>query len=293
MHFSFFKQAMHNLIMAKRKAPRKPQKRVSSRNVDHFAEEVGDFGERIGKRFEERGENWDSWFHRTFGVVGPLISSVFALVIFALIIWVIGIVNFSGSTFLLTIRSFLMVNIGLFFLIFLFFSYSSYFSKINRKAYSPFSPLVMAAGIGILLWIMGNIFGFVGDYTGVFLLSQAGLFLTGNTLFQIFFVLLLIGYAVYFVRVSLGPPVEKEGKVIMKNPIVAHEKREPEVRRLYRSGKDRILGGVCGGIAEYLDVDPVIIRLLWVISIFAWGFGILAYIIAWIIIPRNPEHKWR
>jgi phage shock protein C len=66
----------------------------------------------------------------------------------------------------------------------------------------------------------------------------------------------------------------------------------PEIRRLYRSANDKILGGVCGGIGEYLGVDPVIIRLLWVIACFAWGFGILAYIIAWIIIPRNPNHKW-
>jgi phage shock protein C len=279
--------------MAKKKASRK--KTRVEKNVEHFSEEMGDLGERIGKRFEERGEHWDSWFHRTFGVVGPLISSVFALVIFALIVWVIGIVNFSGSSFLLTIRSFLMTNIGLFFLIFLFFSYASYFSKASRRAYAPFSPLVVAVGIGIVLWIIGSIFGFVGDYTGVFVLSQAGLFLTGNTLFQIFFVVLLIGYAVYFVRASLGYSPSEGGRIAMRKPIAAARKpsKEPEIRRLYRSGNDRILGGVCGGIAEYLDVDPVIIRLLWVISIFAWGFGILAYLIAWIIIPRNPEHKWK
>ena len=63
-------------------------------------------------------------------------------------------------------------------------------------------------------------------------------------------------------------------------------------KRLYRSGKDKILGGVCGGIAEYINVDPVIIRLLWIFALFAWGIGILPYIIAWIIIPRNPRHKW-
>ena len=80
-----------------------------------------------------------------------------------------------------------------------------------------------------------------------------------------------------------------------------HEKTEKEVpsssgvgpKRLYRSGKDRILGGVCGGIAEYLGVDPVIIRILWIIGTLAWGFGILLYIILWIIIPRNPNHKWK
>ena len=59
-------------------------------------------------------------------------------------------------------------------------------------------------------------------------------------------------------------------------------------RRLYRSRTDRILGGVCSGIAKYFDVDPTIIRLLAVALIFAGGSGILAYIIAWIIVPEEP-----
>ncbi len=79
-------------------------------------------------------------------------------------------------------------------------------------------------------------------------------------------------------------------EVVMEKPV---ERRKPgEIRRLYRSGKDRILGGVCGGIAEYLGVDPVIIRLLWIVGTLAWGAGIILYIIFWIIIPRNPKHKW-
>lgn len=65
-----------------------------------------------------------------------------------------------------------------------------------------------------------------------------------------------------------------------------------KVKRLYRSGKERLLGGVCGGIAEYFNVDPTIIRLLWILFVFGFGTGLLAYIIAWIIIPRNPNHKW-
>ncbi|VVB60165.1 PspC domain protein [uncultured archaeon] len=65
-----------------------------------------------------------------------------------------------------------------------------------------------------------------------------------------------------------------------------------EVKRLYRSGKDRILGGVCGGIAEYFNVDPTLIRLLWVLfTLASFGTGILLYIIAWIIVPRNPRDK--
>jgi len=65
-----------------------------------------------------------------------------------------------------------------------------------------------------------------------------------------------------------------------------------KVKRLYRSGKEKILGGVCGGIAEYFNVDPTIIRILWVLFVFGFGSGILAYIIAWIIVPKNPTHTW-
>lgn len=56
-------------------------------------------------------------------------------------------------------------------------------------------------------------------------------------------------------------------------------------KRLFRSKSDRILGGVCGGIAEAYNVDPTLVRLLWVLLSFVWGVGILLYIIAWIIMP--------
>ncbi len=65
------------------------------------------------------------------------------------------------------------------------------------------------------------------------------------------------------------------------------EANQPEIKRLYRSRSDRVLAGVCGGIGKYLGVDPVAIRLVWAISILFMGTGILAYIIAWIIIPEE------
>jgi len=64
------------------------------------------------------------------------------------------------------------------------------------------------------------------------------------------------------------------------------------LKRLYRSGTERVLGGVCGGIGEYFNVDPTIIRLLWVAFLLLFGVGIIVYLIAWIIVPRNPKHKW-
>lgn len=61
------------------------------------------------------------------------------------------------------------------------------------------------------------------------------------------------------------------------------------MKRLYRSKKNRVLAGVCGGIGEYFNIDPVIIRIIAVILLLVGGSGILAYIIGIIIIPENPE----
>jgi phage shock protein C len=59
-------------------------------------------------------------------------------------------------------------------------------------------------------------------------------------------------------------------------------------KKLFRSRKSRLLAGVCGGVAEYLNLDPTIIRLVWVLFSLLFGFGVLAYIVAWILIPSNP-----
>ena len=60
-------------------------------------------------------------------------------------------------------------------------------------------------------------------------------------------------------------------------------------KKLYRSVTDKMLAGVCGGLAEYFSIDPVIVRLIFVLAvIFGAGSGILAYIILWIIVPQKP-----
>lgn len=58
-----------------------------------------------------------------------------------------------------------------------------------------------------------------------------------------------------------------------------------EYRKLYKS-RNRMLCGVCGGIGEYFNIDPTVIRLLWIIFSVVGGCGILAYIIAAIVIPE-------
>ncbi len=62
-------------------------------------------------------------------------------------------------------------------------------------------------------------------------------------------------------------------------------------KQLYRSKKNRIIGGVCGGLGEYFNVDPTLIRLVWVIVFLMGGSGLLVYIIFWIILPEEDSIK--
>jgi phage shock protein PspC (stress-responsive transcriptional regulator) len=59
-------------------------------------------------------------------------------------------------------------------------------------------------------------------------------------------------------------------------------------RKLYRSQTDRILAGICGGVAEYLNIDSTVVRILWILLTFLGGSGIILYIISIFIIPLNP-----
>lgn len=60
-------------------------------------------------------------------------------------------------------------------------------------------------------------------------------------------------------------------------------------KRLHRSQHQRMLGGVCGGLAEYFSIDPTIVRLIWGLWVLAYGTGLLFYLLAWIVIPRATD----
>jgi phage shock protein C len=60
-------------------------------------------------------------------------------------------------------------------------------------------------------------------------------------------------------------------------------------KRFFRSRTDRKVAGVCGGVAKYLNLDPTLVRILWVIlSIASFGVGVLGYIVFWIAAPEEP-----
>jgi phage shock protein C len=265
--------------------------------VEHFGGEVGRMGEKLGRHMERKGKEWESSWERTFGITGPFISSIFGLIVIAIALWILNIVNLPlGNVFISNVYWFVFSNLALFFAFLLFFSYASYFNKRHREGYIPFSPIVTAIGITIgfwlLMWVI-NIIGMSFQSTG---LSAASAFIQLN-LFGIFMLFLVLGYAVLFVmlamgRIRIGAERHVREEIRMAREKTARRPAAGEIRRLYRSGRDRILGGVCGGIAEYLQVDPVLIRLIWIVASLAWGSGILAYLIAWVIIPRNPEDRW-
>lgn len=69
-----------------------------------------------------------------------------------------------------------------------------------------------------------------------------------------------------------------------------HESHE-EPKRLYRSSTNKVFAGICGGLGEYFNLDPVVLRLAWILVTFISGFvpGAIAYIVAIFIVPRKPQ----
>jgi phage shock protein PspC (stress-responsive transcriptional regulator) len=59
-------------------------------------------------------------------------------------------------------------------------------------------------------------------------------------------------------------------------------------KRLMRSSRDKKIGGVCAGLADYFDLDPTIVRIVWLLAIFFAGTGLLVYLILWIALPLAP-----
>lgn len=64
-------------------------------------------------------------------------------------------------------------------------------------------------------------------------------------------------------------------------------------KKLYRSNKNIRIAGVCGGIAEYFNIDVSLVRLAWLFAGLSFGGGIIVYIIAWLVIPKRPSNHYQ
>jgi phage shock protein PspC (stress-responsive transcriptional regulator) len=85
------------------------------------------------------------------------------------------------------------------------------------------------------------------------------------------------------VTAIMGDPVEIGGSA-EAGPETFMPSSKP--KRLYRDPDNRVLGGVCGGIGIYLGIDPIIIRIIFLLVFFGFGIGLLIYIIMWIVVPE-------
>lgn len=87
------------------------------------------------------------------------------------------------------------------------------------------------------------------------------------------------------------PPVEKARKV----PVQPLRRGIPQIslmKQLYRPRTERIFGGVCSGIGYYFDTDPNMIRIIWVVlTLISIGVGVIAYFIAWVLIPEEEDDR--
>jgi len=63
------------------------------------------------------------------------------------------------------------------------------------------------------------------------------------------------------------------------------------MKKLYLSNTDRKIGGVCGGLGEYFGTDSTIFRVIFALGILAWGMGVIAYILMWLVIPKKSKAK--
>ncbi len=280
--------------------------------VEDFAEEVGQLGKEVGKKaqkhaksFEQRmknvgeeleakGKQMEGRYHQTFGVFGPLLSSIIGLIILGAIIWIFLLLGTkTNSSVFSNLSSFLLAHIALLFGFSLLFSYTEYGNKVYPKYFRWVNPITTAAGIVVAFWLVINILCILMPNLELPIITPVVAAILTN-LVIIFLAIVIVGYVILLLLISAKPMVQeavKSSRVQQKSAKSATE--EGGMRRLYRSGNEKIFGGVCGGIAEYFNVDPVLIRLLWIIGLFvSVGALILAYFIFWIIIPRNPDHRW-
>ena len=298
---------------AKKKRARKKASKAKKPDEKSFDDKMEDFGnemERLGKKFgkemEKAGkefgkrmdeEDWEQHFKAKMvceckpagaGLAGPLAGAVIGLVFLVILIEVLNFIVFkTGIFFFAGLSAFLHGNIGFLFIAGVFFGYAGHLERRWPRAFKPFSPAVKAAGLAFAVWILANIVQIINEPIQNMELALITRFAMENLLLG-FVLFAAIGYIVLLAGLAWGKKTEGSEKMVTEKPAA----RQPKSKRLYRSGRDKILGGVCGGIAEYFSIDPVIVRLLWIAFSLAGGSGILCYIIAWIIIPRNPDHKW-
>lgn len=261
--------------------------------IDDFAQEMESIGKRIEREFEGVGKGFEGWSDSTLGIFGPLVWSLVGLVVFVLIIAVMWIIGESIHVFR-DISDFFLANIWLIFALGLLFSYSNFFSRRYKERFRWVQPILTALGLVFALWLMSEIMHIAAVNYDLVTIEDISSILS-DFLWLIFMVVLIVGYVAFLVSLlSTGGVSTQRPQAPYAPPNTGPRyTTEGEYKRLYRSGRNRMIGGVCGGMGEYAKIDPNIIRVIWIILlVVTFGLAIIAYFVCWIVIPRNPNDFW-
>jgi phage shock protein PspC (stress-responsive transcriptional regulator) len=251
--------------------------------LTEWGAEVEEAGERLEKNVDRRFTEKSTDFDKAFGMFGPLVKTVICFIVLVIIAEVL---LFVGRSDHLTddLGIFMIDYLPIFFLMFAIFSYSAYINRNRPKGYQYFRPVVAAIGMAFSLWVTFSILTIIGDNYDVEILSWMA-DLTWIVLPLVFILMLLVGYAEVVTEQRKQRPSSSTGM----SGATQLFSSQPNQRRLYRSRNDRVLGGVCAGLAEHFNVDPLVMRVIWILLLCAsFGVFLLIYVLMWIIVPNGP-----
>jgi phage shock protein C len=278
----------------------KPSRRLEREEFRRRAVQAGDemrgLGRDFGQRMERRIRPWQAspW--------SLVFSFVFSIVFFALGIWVLDILyGATGVRVFSVLAAFFADNFPLFVLLFMFTALLRFIAHTSHVGRRLAWPISFGLSWSVMAWIASTVIIEGRIFSGNMRLWEYAVWLNSHLL-GVFAFFAVAGYVFVLAGLMLknrwsehweqGDYVAQKGSKFAQKAVSPDETRI-KGKRLYRSGREKILGGVCGGIAEYFGVDPTIVRLVWVLLSLAWGFGVLLYLIMWVITPRNPRDEWR
>jgi hypothetical protein len=168
---------------APKKTDKKDKQEIVRQRLYDFKDEVHTVGRNAHRRIKTGDMTYDNWFYRTFGVIGPLFSSVFGLLVVLFFVWILeNSALFLGSNILFALHDFIYENLESLFVMILFFSYASYFSRHYPKVYLSLSPLIKAISATIFLWIVAGTIGAINVYKGNDILNTIVVFINSSLL---------------------------------------------------------------------------------------------------------------
>lgn len=170
--------------------------------AETFGKEADDFGKRIEKRFDKAGKGFESWYYRSFGVFGPLVTSFLGLIILR---FVIGIMSYLADDIITLgeIGDLLYSYLLWFFGLMLLSSYNTYFYKKYKKQYRWISPIFSSIGFVVFIWLGAKILKILGTNFDISFLSTIAYYINTYLIF-IFVLALFIGYVYHLFMLTLG-----------------------------------------------------------------------------------------